>query len=292
MHDEALKKRALTLLAQALQQSDIQERNEENQFPRLFGPTVAYWESPYEGEIKVTFSTAYWGSGSLRCSISLTELAVYAANLFSDDDAKVVKALADLLEYLRTTLSLLLPTASQDLLARSVNLVIQPHHELLKGARSLLLDPMISSLENRVKETAKRLRAERGRGGSTARLEPNKRRSLHVQYDEICKIARPIKKDYDATFKRFDESHRRGGSTWEQWQEFWGRYSIDLYRHDAAFLLLFAAPDEPSASEVAYRQLAAQTGHTPSYVETLVLKSRKEAGVLKRRKGRTIKRSK
>ncbi len=105
-------------------------------------------------------------------------------------------------------------------------------------------------------------------GGSEARLKKEVRRSLHVQYDEIYETAKIIKRDHDAALLRFDKAHRRSGYKPAQWQEFWVKYASELYEYDPAFVSLFTNQDNPSASEVAYRQLSADTGQRCWKIET------------------------
>jgi hypothetical protein len=290
-------KRVGSLLLQSLQESGIGEKHSEIDLPSTIrADTFAYWQTINDDDIEVVFLAAHW-AGQLRCSVSLISLATHAAQIFRDD-AKAVSALVDALKYLKTTMFLLLPITTQDMLVRAINL-----HPLLKSSkrkiealrklRELVQDPMISDFRKRITRTAKQLRAEKiSSGGSETRLSKTERQILHTKYNAIYKIAKEIRTHHNTTLERFDQRHRRSGWNWEDWEEFWGRYAGDLYEHDAEFLLLFANQDRPSASEVAYRRLAAQTEHTRSYVERLVLKARKEAGIPKRRKKQTIKPSK
>jgi len=281
--DQFAPERGQALLVQAFKHCEIPERA-DNQSPP---PSNIYWES-VNSDIRVVFS--YYRAGSVYCSISLNHLATRAAEGFADDQ-EAIDALIDALKYLESTVSVLLPTTHHKLLRRVFNLKVRRRtsKEQQKGWIALLeqLTPAFSDSRG---EMEKQLAAERDwRGGSEARLKKEERQSLHIQYDEIYETSKVIKRDHDTAFLRFDEAHRRSGYTREQWGEFWVKYASELYGYDPAFLSLFANQDNPSASEVAYRHLSVSTGHTRSYVERLVLESRKEAGKPKRRRKPTIK---
>jgi hypothetical protein len=284
-----LTERSERLLLQALKESSIEEANETNQIPPLLGgSTVVYWRKTGNDDIEIVLYSFPWFTGSLKCSVTLSHLADNAIRYFPKD-ADAVSALIEVLAYLRGNLSLLLPETRQGIYLRSKNLNSRSgtKKELseiqLELVESVII-PQMGEAIVRFTEMNKRLRAEPKRGGSKARLEYQQLESLHDDYDEIQRIAKLVKKSYVTTFKTFESTHSRNGYKWEEWQEFWIKYATDLLGHEAEFLLLFAEHDNPSASEIAYRWLVAQTGYTRSYVEALVIKSRKAAGKSKRRK--------
>ncbi|HEX8458985.1 MAG TPA: hypothetical protein VF656_16950 [Pyrinomonadaceae bacterium] len=148
----------------------------------------------------------------------------------------------------------------------------------LRGA----LRTMFKDLQNEIKE----ILGTRRRGGSEAKLTGEIRTSLHEYYDDIHLMTRPIKKDYNNTFKRFEESRRHTGYKFEEWRQFWINHAKAFYPDlDEDFLASFAETDHPSASELAYRWLSHRGCGKRSYVETLVKKSRKAAGKTRPRKG-------
>ncbi len=282
-----LTERSERLLLQALEDSDIP--NETNQLPPLLGGmTVVYWRKNVNDDIEIVLNSSHWFTGRLTCSITLGKLADSAIRYFPKD-ADAVSTLIEVLAYLRGNIDLLLPETRQGIYLRSYNLKSRKtlKKELaelqLELVESILTPPMTEAIV-RFTKMNKRLRAEPKRGGSKARLEHLQRQSLHEDYDEVQRIAKLVRKSYLTTFKTFETTHSRNGYNWEEWQEFWVKYATELTGHEAEFLLLFAERDNPSASEIAYRWLVAQTGHTRSYVEALVIKSRKEAGKSKRRK--------
>jgi len=284
-----LTERSERLLLQALEKSDIEEASETNQLPPLLGgTTVVYWRKTANDDIEIVLNSSHWFAGSLKCSITLGNLADSAIRYFPND-ADAVSTLVEVLAYLRGNVSLLLPETRQGIFLRRYNLAISKiaMKDLAEAQLELvesIITPQMIEATARFTEMNKRLRAEPKRGGSKARLEHRQRQSLHEQYDEVQQIAKPVRKSYVTTFNIFETTHSRSGYNWEQWQEFWIKYATELHGHEAEFLLLFAERDNPSASEIAYRWLAAQTGHTRSYVETLVIRSRKEAGKSKPRK--------
>jgi len=271
--DEAKFDHAIALLTEALKASNINETNSESHKPRFFGTHVS-WHSPYDGEIEVTISSYSWGAGRLRCSISLVDLAMRTTEVFTVD-AEAVQALTDLLDSFKTSLSLLLPASWQDILTRAFNLHVAPNDKAMKAARKVMLDPMSTVYENATREKLRRLRADKTQGGSSPRLQPDVRQSLHTRYDEIYNMAKPIKKDYDTMREKYDATHHR--KKWEEWQRFWSTAANELYPYGPQFLTLFASEDNPSASEVAYQWLAAQTKHAASYIPKLVARSRKDS---------------
>lgn len=286
-----LTERSERLLLQALKESGIEEANETNQLPPLIGgSTVVCWQKTSNDDIEIVLTSSPWFTGHLRCSVTLSHLAENAIRYFPKD-ADATNTLIEVLAYLRGNLTLLLPETRQGIYLRSQNLKSRSgtKKELaeiqLEYVESVITPLMVEAIA-RFTEMNKRLRAEpkSKRGGSKARLEHRQRESLHDDYDEVRRIAKPVRKSYLTTFKTFKSTHSRGGYKWQEWQEFWVEYASKLHGHEAEFLLLFAERDNPSASEIAYRWLAAQTGHTRSYVQTLVIKSRKEAGKSKRRK--------
>lgn len=277
-----LSERDERLLLQALQESNIVEPNETNQFPGFEGGTTVYWCRDGD-DIKLVVNSVYWFDGRMGTSVTLGKLTERATHFFHSD-TEALHALRDLLQYLTEYLSSLLPIASRSLYWRSHNLV----KAKLSASQLLMLEEVQSAIgedmedvDRQLVNMNKHLRAHPSRGGSAAKLDHRERQSLHEQYDRIREIARPIKKDYNATLNTF---RNRTGYTWEQWQDFWKKYATDLYGFDEEFLLLFAEHDSPSASEIAYRLLARHHGHSRSYIEQLVLKSRREAGKPKRRK--------
>jgi hypothetical protein len=282
-------KRGRALLAKALKECEIPERAGEDTEPRFGGQNVC-WEV-VGNDVRIVFSYYHAGAGSVHCSISLGHLAIQTAQGFPKY-REAVDALNDALRYLESSVSVLLPTTHLKLLRRVFNLKVWTQFD--KNIRKdwlAALDQLSQPSADRREQAEKKFSAERDwRGGSTPRLEKEKRKSLHVEYDAIYQAAKPIKKDYDATFSRFEEARRRSGYNPKQWQEFWVKYASEMYQHDPAFLFLFANQDNPSASEIAYRQLALDTGHTRSYIESLVLDSRKKAGKSKRSKKPTKKR--
>lgn len=186
---------------------------------------------PLNNDIQIGFLYYHAGAGSVSCSISLGHLATQTAQGFADDE-EAIEALVDALKYLESAVSALLPTTHHKLLMRVFNLRVRPgsDKEVQKGWIKLLeqLEPAPSDKRAQIE---KKLAAERDwRGGSDARLKEDERRSLHIQYDDLYKTAKLIKKDHDATSTRFAESHRRHSYLPEQWQEFWGKYAKRLVR--------------------------------------------------------------
>jgi hypothetical protein len=281
-----LSDRGERLLLQALHKSQIQNPNASNRHPPLIGGTSIYWHRVGD-EIEIVFNCAEWFTGRLCCSITLSNFTETITRLFPDDP-HALSALVEMIKYLRGNLELLLSETSRGLYLRSQNLLgkqlTAPQRLAIEAVESMIIRPMAKTIDNRFKQMNKQLRAAPGPGGSNARLEQDLRQSMHEQYDEVQRIAKPVRKSYLTIFKTFETTHSRSGYKWAEWQEFWIKYATELTGHEAEFLLLFAERDSQSASEVAYRWLVAQTGHTRSYVQTLVIKSRKEAGKSKRRK--------
>ena len=285
---DPLIERGRNLLGEAFKRCEIPERSDDNYRLNFFGRNI--YSEKTDNDIGIAFSYYHPGAGSMSCSISLRHLATQTARSFPEDE-EAIEALVDALKYLESAVSALLPVTHHKLLRRMFNLKVRPKTDKeQQKAWIALLEQMTSAYSDSRAEMERKLAAERDwRGGSDARLKDGERRSLHTDYDDLYETAKVIKKDHDATSIRFAESHRRHSYLPEQWQEFWGKYANDLYEHDPAFLMLFASQDNPSASEVAYRHLAATKGHTRSYIERLVLESRKEAGKPKRREKPTIK---
>ena len=116
----------------------------------------------------------------------------------------------------------------------------------------------------------------RSRGGSTSKLREDLRKSLHLEYANVLAIAREVKKQCDNLHKTFNASRNR--ASFEDWKDFWKDNSIRLFpQYDPEFLILFAMPDNPSASDVAYCWVSRQTTLSQSYVRKKVKELRKAA---------------
>jgi len=116
----------------------------------------------------------------------------------------------------------------------------------------------------------------RKRGGSTGKLRPDLRKSLHLEYENIYPIAKTIKKQYENLRKTFNASRHRAGL--DEWQEFWNESAGKLFPDIAPdFLTLFASADNPSASDVAYVWISQSTTLSQSYVRKKIKELRKAA---------------
>lgn len=270
--------RALKILTQALREVGIEQRNTTNLPLTFFGETVARWQESH-GYIEVEFYSSRMFSGNIVCTIGLSSFAERTAQLFPDD-AEALKTLVALIQYLKSVVSGILPSTSQNLFARRHNLTRRKlsaqQRKTIKALESELVDSIdVKSIEKK-RDWEREFRAEtEGRGGSAARLGANERQSLHRQYDDTYKIVKGIKKDYDKLLATFTETHKRSGHKWKQWHVFWNKYATELYGQQPEFLALFAEQDKPSASEIVYRWLARQKGHEVSYLKRLVYKSRR-----------------
>lgn len=276
--DDEREQRALELLTQALQEAGIEERNTTNIPLTFFGETVARWEKSHN-HIEVEFYSSRMFSGNIVCRIGLTSFAERTTQLFPDD-AEALETLVALIQYLKSVVSRILPSTSQNLFTRRHNLTKRKlsaeQRKTIKDYESELIASIDPKFIEKKRDWEREFRAETdGRGGSATRLGANERQSLHRQYDDAYKIVKGIKKDYDKVLATFTETHKRGGHKWEQWQEFWSKYATELYGQATEFLALFAEQDQPSASEITYRWLARQKGHEVSYLKRLVYKSRK-----------------
>lgn len=132
---------------------------------------------------------------------------------------------------------------------------------------------MLRDLEKEIK----RMLGTRKRGGSRSKLDANRLQVIHVHYDTVHQLAKPVKKHCDAMLKEFEQSRGRRGYTQQEWREFWKKHAYELYGYPAEFLALFAELEKPSASEVAYAWIARGSGHAVNYTKRLVLASRKKA---------------
>jgi hypothetical protein len=178
--EDAHVRRALSILAQALQEAKIKKRNNLKPVTALFGGTEIYWQQVDDDDIELQLNYLRWGGNRLHASILLKGMASQVESLFLDD-AEAVKALVDSLKYIQDTISGLLPHIHQDLLVRATNmqvkrLTLSPEdHQSLKRIRETVIRPMDSAHDARRKEMKKRLRAEQiGSGrpkGSTKPIE-------------------------------------------------------------------------------------------------------------------------
>src|SRR5437868_5490007 len=75
------------ILACALQETGIYERNDSNQFPSPFGGTLAYWQEVRD-DIELVINSRTW-EGSLNFSIRLKWIAAHAGWLFENDSDAV-----------------------------------------------------------------------------------------------------------------------------------------------------------------------------------------------------------
>lgn len=137
------------------------------------------------------------------------------------------------------------------------------------------LKGVLKSLEKEIKEII----GTRTAGGSTPKLDSDKRAALHLRYDYLHASAKTIRKQYKELLKRFEEGRQRSGYKYEEWQKFWTDTAAVMHPdEDRDFLAIFARRDTPSASKVAYLQLHKETGHKISYLPRLIRESRESAG--------------
>jgi|SRR5215213_1134232 len=280
--DKEHEQRALKLILQALQEAGIDERDSPSYMP--FGNTDAYYRKDKYNNVQVEFSQVKMFSGDLRCTLGLNYLSQETARLFPDD-AEALATLIAMLNYLKDVASKILPDTAQKLFQRRRNFTFKSlsayQRKNIRAAERELRASLLASVDHRYvqkqRDWEKEFRAVEGRGGSGAKLRASDRRSLPGQYDDIHKTAKPIKKAYRATFKTFEASRQRKGYQWSEWQEFWIKYAVDLFGGDTDFLSLFCEKDSPSASEVAYRWLAAKTGYKVAYLSRLITAARKKA---------------
>ncbi len=114
----------------------------------------------------------------------------------------------------------------------------------------------------------------RTRGGSISKLADDLRGSLHVHYDRVYEVAKPIKKQYDSLRKTFQSSRNRAGL--DEWQQFWKDSAAKLFPDiDPSFLALFSSADNPSTSDVSYSWISQRTELSQSYVRKKVKELRR-----------------
>lgn len=281
--DKEHEQRALKLILQALREAGIDERDSPRYMP--FGNTDAYYRKDKYNNVEVEFSSVKMFSGDIRCTLGLNYLSQETARLFPND-AEALATLVAMLNYLKDVASGILPNTAHKLFERRRNLTFKSlsayQRKNIRAVEREFQSSLLASVDHRYVEKQrdweKEFRAvKEGRGGSGAKLGTSERRSLPQQYDEIRKVAKLIKKAYNATFKSFEAGRQRRGYQWSDWREFWTRYAGDLFGGDSEFLLLFSDKDNPSASEVAYRWLAASTGHKVAYLKRLITAARKKA---------------
>ncbi|HSE17252.1 MAG TPA: hypothetical protein VLB46_09360 [Pyrinomonadaceae bacterium] len=273
--------RALKLLIQALKTAGIEERDQ----PRLllFGRGDAFYHVR-NNSVEVEIYSTRMFIGDLHCTFRLRLLTERTCYLFPDDD-EALETMVVMLNYLRARLDGLLDKTSHNVFARSQNIGLNrlsaPDRKRLREMREQLESELLAlpAVQDREKpiDWEKEFRAEKqGRGGSSAKLSATQRESLHKRYDAIREGAKPIRQTYRANLKTFEQSRQRKGYKWEEWQDVWAKLASELYEFDADFLNLFASKDNPSASEIAYRWLAVETGHTVGYLKNLISALRKE----------------
>ena len=139
-------------------------------------------------------------------------------------------------------------------------------------ALKTILKRNLATLERNIK----RILGTRKRGGSEGKLEIDKRRSLHIQYDALLKRTRAIKKYYKEVLRTFEQTRRSYKR--QQWRELWLAHATTMYDDESEFLALFSQPDDPSPSNIAYQWLSIQTGLKASYIKRLVIQSRHPRG--------------
>jgi hypothetical protein len=121
-----------------------------------------------------------------------------------------------------------------------------------------------------------RMLGTRKRGGSTAKLKGELRKSLHLEYDSIYALSKTVKKQCDSLRRTFNTSRNRAGLS--EWQAFWQESAPKLFpEYDSAFLALFSTADNPSTSDVAYIWISQSTTLSQSYVRKKIKELRKAA---------------
>jgi hypothetical protein len=266
----------LDLLILALKKAGIQHASH-----RILSLSMTryYWQETKDGGIEIVFDTDYLSAGRLSCSMRIEKLARRICRILPEAD--VLNALTDTLEFLKLNVILLLPITDNNILTRAYNLATKssPHSHKSDDSVAALFDTMIEAYRDSRAGVEKRLRAEpiTRRGGSNPRLPTNQRESLHAQYEIQYIRAKKIKKDYNTKLKAFQKSRGVRGFTRQNLRDYWMKDSNDFPLEIRQYLEMFAEVDNPSASEIAYRVLAAQTGHKKSYLERLVADSRKAA---------------
>jgi len=194
--DQSLLERGRSLLAQALKQCEIPERN-GTEYPRLFGGGNVYSEST-DSDIGIVFSYYHPGAGSLSCSISLKHLAFQTAQSFADD-AEATEVLVDALKYLESTVSELLPTMNHNILRRVFNLRIRPRADQEeKEGWIKILDQLSPAHSKRRMEMERKLAAERDwRGGSDPRVDVSDEqcRTLSADYPTLLQHWQKVNKN-------------------------------------------------------------------------------------------------
>jgi hypothetical protein len=273
--DEELEARARRILIEALQRAGIEEYEHHSRE----GFSDAYWWiSSSVQEIEVTISAIHYGW--LKLSLFPQSLA---SNLlqFRSDDEQATAALADALTYIKSITQQLLLETHQLLIARQYNLLVRRKQSSdidLKAAYDLLGKPLREAIEKNRKKMEKQLAGElQTRGGSSPKLPTDQLKTLHKQYDGLKNLARKIKSDYNKTLKRFARERASRGYSRRQWIKRWRSHCEEQYKDETLreFAMMFVHPDAPSASNVAYQQLARITGYKASYLSTLVTDSRK-----------------
>jgi hypothetical protein len=123
MADSNKEAHALFLLHQALQETEIEERNLKNQVAPFFGGMSVYWQTA-DDDIELAFRAHHWQMGDFNASFLLKRTALDIATLFPDD-AEAVGALVDWIEYIKGAIHEILPLTRQDLLIRASNVRIK-----------------------------------------------------------------------------------------------------------------------------------------------------------------------
>jgi hypothetical protein len=266
------------LLVRALQKAGIPQRDT---YPkRRLLQSSCDWEDTDDGDIEITFWTWHYRAGRLTCSIRVFDLASSVINVIPEHDA--LNALTDACLYLKEVVLTLLSVTHNNVLARAYNLAAKSLPRSDKASRlslSALFEMLTSPYSDSRSASEKRLRAEpkSRRGGSDPRLPSSQRESLHAQYEVHYVRAKRVKRDYNVKLKEFQGRRRARGYTHKEWVDYWMKDAHDYPDEIQEYLALFAEIDNPSASDIAYRILAAQTGHKRSYLERLVAESRKSS---------------